>query len=138
MSQEVLMREKFTFNIERDGKWFVGQCPEVPSANGQGRTLMSCTRNLAQAVALVLDEEDSPEQSSTAVDVSIDGQTRTYNVEMIESWEGFSVSCPELPGCHTQGDDEDEALDNIRDAIKDYVEVSEKMKHRKAQLTEVA
>jgi predicted RNase H-like HicB family nuclease len=57
---------------------------------------------------------------------------------MIESWEGFSVSCPELPGCHTQGDDEGEALDNIRDAIKDYVEVSEDTKHRKAQLTEVA
>ncbi len=99
---------------------------------------MSCARNLAQAIAIVLDEEDSPVQSSTAVDVSIDGRKHTYKVEMIESWEGVSVSCPDLPGCHTQGDDEGEALDNIKSAIKDYVEVSEEMKHRKAQLTEVA
>jgi predicted RNase H-like HicB family nuclease len=132
------MRQKFTLNIERDDKWFVGHCPEVPGANGQGRTLMACARNLAQAIALVLDEEDSPVQSSTTVDVSIDGRKHTYRVEMIESWEGFSVSCPELPGCHTQGDDEVEALANIKDAIKDYVEVREEMKHRKAQLTEVA
>jgi predicted RNase H-like HicB family nuclease len=132
------MRQKFTFNIERNDKWFVGSCPELPGANGQGRTLMSCARNLAQAVALLLDEEDSPVQSSTTVNVSIDGRNHTYKVKMIESWEGFSVSCPELPGCHTQGDDEGEALDNIRDAIKDYVEVSEDTKHRKAQLTEVA
>ncbi len=132
------MREKFTFNIERNDKWFVGSCAEVPGANGQGTTLMSCTRNLAQAIALVLDDEDIPVQSSTTVDVSIDGRKHTYKVEMIESWEGFSVSCPDLPGCHTQGDDEGEALDNIKDAIKDYVEVSEEMKHRKAQLTEVA
>jgi predicted RNase H-like HicB family nuclease len=132
------MRQKFTLNIERDDKWFVGHCPEVPGANGQGRTLMACARNLAQAIALVLDEEDSPVQSSTTVDVSIDGRKHTYRVEMIESWEGFSVSCPELPGCHTQGDDEVEALANIKDAIKDYVEVGEEMKHRKAQLTEVA
>jgi predicted RNase H-like HicB family nuclease len=132
------MRQKFTFNIERGDKWFVGSCPEVPGANGQGRTLMACARNLSQAIALVLDEEDSPVQSSTTVDVTIDGRPHTYTVEMIESWEGFSVSCPDLPGCHTQGDDEGEALDNIKDAIKDYVEVSEELKHRKAQLTEVA
>ena len=132
------MRQKFTFNIERDEKWFIGSCPEVPGANGQGRTLMSCARNLAQAVALMLDDEDSPVQSSTSVDVSIAGRPHIYNVEMIESWEGFSVSCPDLPGCHTQGDDEFEALDNIKDAIENYVEVREEMKHRKAQLTEVA
>jgi predicted RNase H-like HicB family nuclease len=132
------MRQKLTFNIERDDKWFVASCPEVPGANGQGRTIMSCTRNLAQAVALLLDEEDQPLQSTTTVDVSIGGRTRQYKVEIVESWEGFSVGCPELPGCHTQGDDEAEALHNIKDAIRDYVEVSEHMKRRKTQLTEVA
>ncbi len=131
------MREKFTFNIERDDKWFAGSCPEVPGANGQGRTLMACARNLAQAIALMLDEEDNPTQSSTNVDVSIDGRKHTYKVDMIESWEGVSVSCPELPGCHTQGEDEDEALDNISDAIRDYVEVRGEMK-RNSRLAEVA
>jgi len=30
---------------------------------------------------------------------------------------GFNISCPALPGCHSQGDTEDEAIENIRDAI---------------------
>jgi antitoxin HicB len=30
---------------------------------------------------------------------------------------GFNVSCPALPGCHSQGDSEEEALDNIKEAI---------------------
>jgi predicted RNase H-like HicB family nuclease len=30
---------------------------------------------------------------------------------------GFNISCPALPGCHSQGDSEEEALDNIKEAI---------------------
>ncbi|PIW52447.1 MAG: type II toxin-antitoxin system HicB family antitoxin [Sulfurimonas sp. CG12_big_fil_rev_8_21_14_0_65_36_1453] len=30
---------------------------------------------------------------------------------------GYNVSCPALPGCHSQGETEDEAIDNIKDAI---------------------
>ncbi|OPX69646.1 MAG: hypothetical protein A4E38_01615 [Methanoregulaceae archaeon PtaB.Bin108] len=36
---------------------------------------------------------------------------------------GFTVSCPALPGCHSQGETIEEALDNIRDAISGCVEV---------------
>lgn len=46
-----------------------------------------------------------------------------YKVVLRESEEGFSVSCPALPGCHSQGATEQEALDNIRDAIREYLEV---------------
>jgi antitoxin HicB len=35
---------------------------------------------------------------------------------------GFNISCPALPGCHSQGDTEDEAIENIRDAIVGCVE----------------
>jgi predicted RNase H-like HicB family nuclease len=132
------MRQQLTFHIERDEKWFIGHCPEVPGANGQGRTLLACTRNLAQAVAMVMDEENPPQQSSTTVSVSIDGRPTTFQVAMVESWEGFSVSCPDLPGCHSQGDDKDEALENIKDAIKDYVEVSQELANRTTQLTVAA
>jgi predicted RNase H-like HicB family nuclease len=47
----------------------------------------------------------------------------TYKVVLIHSEEGYSVSCPSLPGCASQGDTEDEALDNIKDAIREYLEV---------------
>jgi predicted RNase H-like HicB family nuclease len=44
-----------------------------------------------------------------------------YKVVLKESEEGFSVSCPALPGCWSQGDTEEEALENIQDAIQEYL-----------------
>ena len=52
------MRPEFTAVIEKDGEWYIGHCPEVPGANGQGKTIEECKQNLADAVALVL--EDAP------------------------------------------------------------------------------
>lgn len=46
-----------------------------------------------------------------------------YTVVLEESDEGFSVSVPGLPGCHSQGATEQEALENITDAIREYLEV---------------
>ena len=44
-----------------------------------------------------------------------------YKVVLMESEEGFSVSCPGLPGCWSQGATEPEAIENIRDAIQEYL-----------------
>jgi predicted RNase H-like HicB family nuclease len=44
-----------------------------------------------------------------------------YRVVLHLSEEGFSVSVPGLPGCWSEGDTEEEALENIRDAIQDYL-----------------
>jgi len=44
-----------------------------------------------------------------------------YKVVLLESEEGFSVSCPGLPGCWSQGETEEEALQNIKDAISEYL-----------------
>jgi predicted RNase H-like HicB family nuclease len=43
-----------------------------------------------------------------------------YKVRIHESEEGYSVSCPGLPGCWSQGETEEEALENIRLAIEEY------------------
>ncbi len=48
-----------------------------------------------------------------------------YRVVLRQSEEGFSVSCPGLPGCWSQGATEEEALSNIQIAIREYVEVAE-------------
>ncbi|MBC7926088.1 MAG: type II toxin-antitoxin system HicB family antitoxin [Bryobacteraceae bacterium] len=47
-----------------------------------------------------------------------------YAVALIRTDEGYSVSCPGLPGCWSQGKTEEEALSNIRDAIQEYLEVA--------------
>ena len=44
-----------------------------------------------------------------------------YKVVLRHTDEGYSVSCPGLPGCWSQGDTEEEALDNIQEAIHDYL-----------------
>jgi predicted RNase H-like HicB family nuclease len=44
-----------------------------------------------------------------------------YRVALLVSEEGFSASCPGLPGCWSQGVTEAEALENIRDAIREYL-----------------
>jgi predicted RNase H-like HicB family nuclease len=44
-----------------------------------------------------------------------------YKIALLKTDEGYSVSVPGLPGCWSQGATEPEALDNIRDAIREYL-----------------
>ena len=46
-----------------------------------------------------------------------------YPVVLKKSDEGYAVGCPALPGCWSQGVTEEEALENIRIAIREYLEV---------------
>ena len=48
------MRNEFTAIIEREGDWYVSYCPEIPEANGQGRTKDEARESLAEAIALIL------------------------------------------------------------------------------------
>ena len=48
-----------------------------------------------------------------------------YHVVVVQTEEGFVVSCPALPGCHSQGATHAEALKNIREAIALWLEVAE-------------
>jgi predicted RNase H-like HicB family nuclease len=50
------MRNEFTAIIERDGEWFIGYCPEIPGANGQGKTLVECKDSLSDAITLILED----------------------------------------------------------------------------------
>jgi predicted RNase H-like HicB family nuclease len=47
----------------------------------------------------------------------------SYRIRLLETDEGWSVSCLDLPGCHSQGQSRDEALHNIREAIQLWLEV---------------
>ena len=50
------MHNEFTDIVERDEKWFVAYCPEIPGANGQGRTKAECLKSLSAAVDLILED----------------------------------------------------------------------------------
>jgi predicted RNase H-like HicB family nuclease len=59
---------KLTAEIHRDGQWYVGFCPEVPEANGQGRTPEDCVQSLKEAILLLMQDrrEDAARKSSKA------------------------------------------------------------------------
>ena len=48
------MHNEFTAIIERDADWFIAYCPEIPGANGQGKTKRECLDNLSDANSLIL------------------------------------------------------------------------------------
>ena len=48
-----------------------------------------------------------------------------YKIALQQSDEGFSVSVPGLPGCWSQGATEQEAIENIKEAIREYLAVVE-------------
>jgi len=50
-----------------------------------------------------------------------------YLVSLKHTEEGYSVWVPGLPGCASQGDSVEEALENIREAIADYLDVAEEL-----------
>ena len=50
------MHNEFTAVIEHDGDWYVAYCPEIPGANGQGRTKEEARQNLAEAISLILED----------------------------------------------------------------------------------
>jgi predicted RNase H-like HicB family nuclease len=52
-----------------------------------------------------------------------------YKVVLQKSEEGYSVSCPGLPGCWSQGATEADALENIQDAIREYLAAVEDLLH---------
>ncbi len=50
------MKHEFTAVIEKDDDWFIAWCPEIPGANGQGRTRQECKQSLSEAIALILQD----------------------------------------------------------------------------------
>jgi len=62
-----------------------------------------------------------------------------YRIVIKKTDEGYSVSCPGLPGCWSQGATEEEAIDNVREAIGDYLAaVADSVKGEDVREVEVA
>ncbi|GIK55350.1 MAG: hypothetical protein BroJett015_10130 [Chloroflexota bacterium] len=75
---------------------------------------------------------------SSWLDELIAEGTMKYRVKIEKNDEGYSVWCPGLPGCWSQGETEEEALENIQDAIVTYLEAVEELtKDTATRLVEV-
>lgn len=77
------MRHEFTAVFERDAEWVVAYCPEVPGANGQGRTKEEARASLAEAIALIL--EDRRDDGLRGVPPDAERETVTVEVPDIRA-----------------------------------------------------
>ena len=50
------MHNEFTAIVERDDEWFIAYCPEIPGANGQGKTKAEAIKSLSEAIDLILED----------------------------------------------------------------------------------
>ncbi len=50
------MRNEFTAIVERDEAWFIAYCPEIPGANGQGKSKREALKSLSAAIELILQD----------------------------------------------------------------------------------
>jgi predicted RNase H-like HicB family nuclease len=71
------MANEFTAIIEQDGPWFIAYSPEIPGANGQGRTKEEALDSLAEAIKLIL--EDRREDGLRGVPPNAIREKVTYN-----------------------------------------------------------
>lgn len=69
------MKHEFTAIFEREGGWYIAYCPEIPGANGQGKTKEEARQNLADAIALIL--EDRREDALRGVPEDAERETVT-------------------------------------------------------------
>ena len=67
------MHNEFTAIFEHDGDWVIAYCPEIPGANGQGRTRDEAKESLAEAITLIL--EDRREDSMRGLPPDVEKET---------------------------------------------------------------
>jgi predicted RNase H-like HicB family nuclease len=72
------LKNEFTAVYESDGEWVIAYCPEVPGANGQGRTKAEARENLADAIVLIL--EDRREDGLRGVPADAERETITVEI----------------------------------------------------------
>lgn len=73
------MFAQFTAIYEKDEKYYIGYCPEVPGANGQGETLEECRKSLKEAIKLIL--QDRLEDALRGVPTDTDTIQETITIE---------------------------------------------------------
>jgi len=52
----MVMLSHFTAIYEKGEKYYIGYCPEIPGANGQGETIEECRESLKEAIKLILQD----------------------------------------------------------------------------------
>jgi predicted RNase H-like HicB family nuclease len=81
------MPEELTATIEQVGEWFIASCPEVPEANGQGRTREEALASLGEAIKLILEDRREDDLRSISADFPGEMVVVTEKIARDEAFE---------------------------------------------------
>jgi len=108
---------EFNVVIEKDeDDYFVATVPSLRGCHAQAKSLDTLMKRIRESIMVGRHQPRSYTEPFA-------GGRMQYRVAIHESEEGFSVSVPGLPGCWSQGATEAEAIENIKDAIREYLAV---------------
>lgn len=117
------MRNEFTAIVEQDDGWFIAYSPEVPGANGQGRTKQEAMKSLSEAIALVLEDRKQKINKSS---FGCYGEGFMHNNRIIiERHEDGYVAYPlgfTRGAIVSEGDTYSDALKDTESAIEFFIE----------------
>jgi predicted RNase H-like HicB family nuclease len=95
------MRHEFTAVYERDDEWVIAYCPEVPGANGQGRTKEEARASLTEAIVLIL--EDRREEGLRGVSAGAEREVITVDVQAARNGAPGSAISGATDGAEARG-----------------------------------
>ena len=127
---------KYRVLLHKSEEGYVAVCPGLPDSKALGATAEEALDSIRHEISGSITEREGAfweevvgEEELREVDVDVAWQLDTgrggsamrYEIEMIKSSDGYSVSCPMLPGCFSAGQTMDEAMENIQIAIREWL-----------------
>ncbi len=127
---------KYRVLLHKSEEGYFAVCPGLPDSEAQGATAAEALENIGYEISGSISEREGlfwenvvADEELHEVDVDVawqldtgrGGSARRYEIEMIKSSEGYSVSCPMLPGCLSGGRTMEEAMENIQIAIREWL-----------------
>ena len=128
---------KYRVLLHKSDKGYFAVSPNFPTCNALGATAEEALETVQDLIQDVITVREGLRWDFTpgadeirAVDVEVKSQKEIslqYEIKMIKHAEGFSVSCPMLPGCFSQGETIEEGLANIQIAIREWLIVAQEV-----------
>ena len=128
---------KYRVLLHKSEEGYFAVSPSFPTCNALGATAEDALETVQDLIQDAITVREGlrwdfalSANEIRAVDVEVGSQKEIglqYEIKMIRHTEGYSVSCPMLPGCFSQGDTVEEALANIQIAIREWLIVAQEV-----------
>ena len=127
---------KYRVLLHKSQAGYTAICPGLPDSKAPGATAEEALENIRYEISGSISEREGlfwekvvADEELREVDVDVawqldtgrGGSARRYEIEMIKGSEGYSVSCPMLPGCLSSGRTMEKAMENIQIAIREWL-----------------